>query len=750
MAKKIIISFFDQPLTEPAFSYQIEIKGYPFFYNNGQDLAQVNYVPNGSPLVTESDVERGTNLNETINNTISYLSLKYQHLILSYSRVGDTIEVYINSSDYVNVIYNSYISSINITVVQPSNSDNKGLKYYFQYINEANDEYECRIFKKEYTGDSIEIYGKAIIEKASIKNHLDPIRGTGISLELEAGLNLNFEDLYTENERDFTVKLYKNGVVVFRGYLDPQGIYQSFVRDTWILSISCVDGLGSLENMSFVNEDGFHFVGKMKAIDIIYNCLKRTGILLPINTCINTYYTGLTPSDDLDILQQIELNTNRYIRVDDQTIMSCEEVLKSILDLFKACITQENAEWYIYKPNEIYSNQYAVFRRYNTDNVYSGNVTLNLNYSLGSQINGFYPHHCNSDQKIEIKAAISSARVNYKYGYVVGIMYNTKFEHNYGIMQYDGWNIISAYYSSNYIVNDPTSNVGLIIKDSISFFTPNVISDPIGVTINDLLSLKISSVSTLRNGSYGGKTLTMQIKQGIYYLKYAPKNNQSPISDAAELAVWTTNSADRYRLNIYGNFDIKVSLPKILSDGNITVAIISIEPALTEGGRTVIKEIDLVPTVDSYSEIGEIHTSYRDNNVSSKVEDNNVIYNGDNAGTVYLGAIFKNDGLTPTTTWFRRGRNESFPILRISSEEILRISQKPTKIFTGSVYGYIPYLSVTSIDNIVGKFSPIEYEFDTFRNICRVKYLELFSAEVYDILYNFTPDYGNTVKPTIR
>ena len=47
------------------------------------------------------------------------------------------------------------------------------------------------------------------------------------------------------------------------------------------------------------------------------------------------------------------------------------------------------------------------------------------------------------------------------------------------------------------------------------------------------------------------------------------------------------------------------------------------------------------------------------------------------------------------------------------------------------------------------KFVNIEYSYDTISNITTVKCLELFSAEISDLIYKFTYDYGNTVKPTI-
>jgi len=172
-------------------------------------------------------------------------------------------------------------------------------------------------------------------------------------------------------------------------------------------------------------------------------------------------------------------------------------------------------------------------------------------------------------------------------------------------------------------------------------------------------------------------------------------------------------------------------------------------PWFTSGGKLTVSEFDIFPTTNAQTEVGEFHTVERAIRVSSNVKEVKTIYNGDNAGVVYLGAIFKDDEITPTQFWSRKGRAESYPLLRMAAEEELRISQKPLKIFSGSIFGNLPYLSVININNVGNKFMFIEYSYDTMTNIGSYKLLELFSSEIQDIIYKFTYDYGNTVKPTI-
>ena len=723
MAKKIIISFSSNPVSTDNLNYTIAIGGILVPYTNGLTNANIDY----SVIPVQSTLQK------TIERTIDYLRTNFIYDKITYQQVNDTIEVLINYEG-VSIIVSGNLTYTIIDV--PTEGYN--LKYFIQYSNHVNDSYYLGIYGRDFGGSAKEVNGKIIIEKGSVKDHLDPIRGGGLSIDLEASDQLNFEDLYSENEQDFKVRLYKNNKEFFVGYLKPDGIFQSFTRDNWIITLSCVDGLGALENLSFVKDNGLRFNGKMNALDIVYYCLKRTGIVLNINTSINVYYEGLTLTDDLDILSKIKMNSDRFFKVDDETIMSCEEVLKSVLDIFCACVTQVDGEWYIFRPNELYLNKIVSFKKYDLENQYIGLNSKNLSKSIGSQISNFYPHHCNENQVIRIKGGVSAYRLGYKYGYVSGLMPNPSFEHD-SSLNYDGWTIQYP----NQLVNDPNSFSGMIIKNGNPGKVLYAQADLIPVLQGDLLTLKLGWSN--QRSFFTGSFIHLRINVGSYYLKYSAQNDQIPFEDAIQKSKWETGLGTwTVYLNETGSFEFPI--PSIPIDGNLSMRIDFTSP---EGGTLTLNTFELSPTTNAKTEIGEFHTASRATKISSIVKENNTVYNGDNLGIVYLGAILKEDGITTTSNWFRKNFFESKPILRIASEDQLRISQKPTKVFSGDLYGFLPYLCVLSINGVSGVFMPIKYAYDTIENITKVKLLELFSAEISDLIYKFTYDYGQTVKPTI-
>ena len=739
MSKKIIISFNSQPVAGNAFEYSISINGFTAVYLNNLNIVSVDYTANGVVNSQPTTIEIQPTLKDTIYNTLFFLNKYYKNNSISYGIVDDTIEIRIDSDLGITITYGAVNPSLTVTDQDIIEDNSNNLRYFLQYNNIVNDEYKCEIYKKGYKGTPTEIKGKVSIDKGSVSDHLDAVRGTGLSLELEATTLLNLEDLYTDDEQDFTVKLYKNNIIIFVGYLKPDGVFQDYVKDVWKINIDCIDGLGALDNLSFVKESGLHFVGKMKPLDIIYYCLKRSGISLPINTSINTFYEGLAIDSTTNILNKIYLNADRFVKTNDNTIMSCDEVLRSVLDIFTAVITQQNGEWYIYKPNELFSNAFVDFKRYDISNNYTGNVSKNLNVSVGSQIDNFYPHHCNANQRIEIKGAVSAYRLGYKYGFVTGLIENGNLEHD-SSLSYTDWNLTEA--NRSVIINNPTDSLGIVTRSKTPAASNKLLltSNAIPLLVNDPVKLKVS-VSTVGMGGY----FFFKVRTGIYFL-----NREGE---------WVTTNTllnfllfkQKYSPELSSQTFSLDTLP-LPASGDVFVEIYEpwVQEGYTEFTTFRINNVNLVNTFDGGGLDGEFHTVSRTNKISSIIKSNKEVFNGDNLGIVYNGAIFKDDVISLTGNWTRKGFYELSPLLQIAAEEELRISQKPLKIFTGDLYGYVDYLSVININNIGAKFMPIEYSYNTYTNVTSIKYLELYAEEISDIIYKFTYDYGTTVKPTIE
>lgn len=748
MAKKIILAF-NSALeigTGSNFEYQIQINGIPIVYSNGNNSVNIGFNDTGD--IPPYEIKKYADLKDNVSKVLDYLTQYHSSPILTYTRLENTIEIFIDSETAI--VYGLYSANTGITVKwQNVNIVIEGeikLKYFFQYKNNVDDDYRFEIYQVGYTGDSKEISGRAVINKARVNDHLSPVRGTSVSVTLEADKTLNLEDLFSQNELDFPVKFYKNNKLIFRGFLNPDGVFQSFTRSIWNITVDCVDGLGAIDNLSFVKDNGITYLGKMSGQDLVFNCLRRTGMLQKINTSINVFYDGFSELPNRNILQSIFMNTDRFIKTDDNTIMSCGNVLRSILDLFDAVITQEEGEWYIYKPNEVMQNNgYVEFKKYGISNTYESTFTRNMNRKLGSQIDNYYPHHCSENQQIRIKGGISAFRINYKYGFLAGLIPNADLIHDTSL-NYNFWEKEDF----TNVINDPLASNGIKVRTIVTANGHGVIkSFPLAFKKDDILRFKVKyEVTTIPTG------VVFVIKQGNYKLRFS-KGINNGVSEWQLANVFTsftkTYIKDPAGAVIGGTDTFTLDFAPLMEDGDLTIELI--QPAngtiLAEDILNILK-IDIQNIgIENNNVVGEFNTVQRKNGVSSIVKENKEIYNGDNGVIAYVGAIYKLDQNTLTDKWHRKNFVESKPILQIAAEDALRISQKPAQTFSGSFFGYMPFLSLVEINNLKGRFMAIEYSYDTFENIGTQTLLEVFSSEIPDIDYKFTLDFGETVKPTI-
>ena len=627
------------------------------------------------------------------------------------------------------------------------------LKYWFEFTDVKTIVHRVEIYKDDFVGDSTQIYGSCSLNKASTKDTLESIRGGGLRIDLEANLNLTFSDFYSENERNFSVKYLRNNIELFFGWLSPEGLFESFVNDKWVISLDCTDGLGFLKNLSYVeNATGLPFSGKQSGLDIIVNCLKRTDLQQNIYSKINIYHENMLAADN--VLAETYFNVNRFVKEDrGDTYMNCDEVLRSILEPFGACLTQYKGGWYIYKPNELYTNSTLNMFAYDYNGLALSPTKVEIDFSqlLGSQINNFYPHHSNANQQLTTDSAIGAYRINYKYGLVKSFFTNLNLESN---------TTVPFYYIDEWTINDtnnlvlPSDNLGFIL-DMIPYASPTpsttlvLTSDSFNFAEDNVLRF---STSYQLYGSAINKVIAyvyfkVILTDGVdtYYLDNGGQWINSDTFISSQVSKSTKN------LIIQSN--------KMPIDGSVSIEIYRPIRLNTQGtpADVIVYRCELSPTDEELKDVkGENHTFQINDNPSTKIEKTKEVFNGDNPSDSFLGTIYESDQTTPTEFWYR---NESLlrflPILQIMGEERMIMYAKPLRVFSGDVYGYIDFLSVISISGIDGVlFMPIEHDYDALTNITKLKLKQILNeplvTNVIDkIDYSIDFDYGNVVEPTI-
>ena len=740
MAKKIIIDFSAQPIINVVgFSYDISVNDFLIYYSNGLNEVRIDFIANGDTPDEDYQLAIGTSLDETLQILLSYLRENYINDLVSYSLVDTAIEVLIQA-DAIVTIGEDLNENITITTedVEPFGSN---LKYYLYF-----DDYTLNIYKSNYQGTASEIFGTFILKKSNVDTILDQIRGTGLDLSLEANQTLTFDEFLLEDEFTYKTELLKGNQIIFEGYIKPDGCQQSFVNDVWYVNIESNDILGALKDLSFVQTNGLPFTGKMSVYDVIKGCLDRTRLSLDINTSVYVEYIDYTGTN---ILKDIYVNSDRFIKdKNDIIIMDCNEVLTSMLNLFSAVITQQDGQWWIYRPNDLELNGYTEFINQTTNTVF----TKNLNAVLGSQINGYYPHHAGANQQIEVKGAISAYRLNYQYGLVSGLITNPNFNLDRTIPILDWlanpvfFNWTSSPSIPGFIFFYPTEGYasGNFATKRLSGVIELVTSNAISANVGETFTIKMNVFKRYSNPIY-----QIKIKTSDGYFLH--QNNSWVNYDTAYSYTIPFSGEPNIYGELFGTF--KLLLPAIINNCTFQIIIcnwtgVSITLPSYYAGYISIDVLNNI--LESQGLVGEFHTVTRLLPPSSITKENQKVFNGDGIASL-IGSIFKDDLTNLTSNWTRKNKFENLPLLGISAMDDLRIQSNPIKVFTGDVYGYIPYFSVVTIDNVTGLFMPIEWDYDYKNNITRLKLLQFYNTDIADIQYTVSPDYGNnTIRPTIK
>ena len=654
-------------------------------------------------------------------------------------------------------------------------------KYYFTFYadrdtrieNGTPDEYLCSISQLDYGGLSTEIQAQQnpiqINYQNTSSNKLEPIIGSECTLNLIATVDFELEDLYTENEREFMVQIYRNLDLIWQGFIIPDGCQESFTFAPYVISVNAVDGIGLLKNLSYVQNDGNFYVGKQSFIEVIQACLVRLEApALVLNTCVNIYDITMTQGDSYDPLDQSYVSSERYLKDDQFTPMNCEEVLRSILEEWTAVLIQSSGEWYIYRPTELAVNGDLVFRRYLEGyRIYDQpTVTENLDLVLGGESEGLVlaPYfHINTDQMKMIDRPYKNASMAYLYGLLQNPyeqLDNPNFFGTLGCVPtpvgpcdtitISGWTKAGVMYVGLW----PTG--GIIFYDEADPFDPPNVTNyyennnliPLNYSATNKERLKI--VVTYENPdpdffAYMNFSITLDASGNIYYLQ---QNGSWQLAGAGVSDYYQVPSV----VGVGGD-SIILTDPAPIS-GDIAFRILA--PTAT-GNNIIYTNISAFLFLDFGDQIGEMHTATQDGKFTFVPETINV-FNADSPTELYVGAIFGADQTTLTTLWTRRGISESIlaapyaaskAFLRIAVEEKQRLYAGPFVRFEGSIFGYFNPVQRWSINLVTGYFMNLSLNYDLQQNICKAVMGRIVDDEIA-LVYTLVADYGATTRVTVK
>lgn len=617
--------------------------------------------------------------------------------------------------------------------------------YFFEFDDIDNIRHRVNIYDVNAEPNYVEIQGNCTLESQDDEDTMTSFRPQLLNVNLLASTSLTFEDLYTEQERVYKVEYIRNNDTEFVGWLSPEGLFENYVEDKWFINLQAIDGLGYLEDIAYTDVDGILYNGKQSFLEIITNCLAKTNLTLPFRTSINVFYNGYVGDD---ILANIYANSERFLTNDNAEALSCKDVLKSCLEVFNATIIQSGGYWYIYRTIEAFDNANITFYNYDSSGVLipdTNTITKDISVQLGSQVDGYYPHHTNINQQKSIKRSLGAYRVNLKYGLPISLNNNPNLVWN-NVASIDDWNIVGTEIVAK-------SNLkGFVIYPSLTNATLQAETDYIPITDNGFVEFNCR----LSNPSDVIKTASIlrvvyKKNSNYYYLK---KDDGTWSSGTAPSNVLSDGN---YVINIdigigVQGFNISIKSQEVPEpDGEVKIMVYN---AFTGAGNGVINydELSVYNANVNNASQGRNYTIEKSENYTPSTDDVKQILVGDTDDNAYYSTIYKSDEVTPTVDWNRANIVESKPVLRIMAEDRIKNAWFPRVIFSGDVFGYLPLFSLLNINNVKNKMSPVQWVYDPVQNVTTIKSIELmnYDFDVDDVLYSQTEDYGETIKPKIR
>jgi hypothetical protein len=425
-------------------------------------------------------------------------------------------------------------------------SNNYGVFYRLEYDTKSGSETRIDISKRDYSGGVTEVCGAGVPFEKSLRGEgsqdkFESLLSTTVAIHLTSETNFAFQSLYANSPEEFRAYYYQDSTLKGIYKVLPQQAAEDYKAPPYYVSVIATDALASLNQLSFLQDDGQRFNSNVKSIDLIAFILRKIRLNLNIRVAINMYATGMDTTDSDDPLDQAYVDTDDYYL--DGGVPTLETVLRKIIEPYGARLLQENAVWNILRVEELHG-EYD-YREFDYNGVYVSNSSYDpvldiIPPSQSSQ--GIFLS--DADHFLSLCPGYGKIRVLYKLGLRENILENGNFRlksiansgNVYGFtLDTFGWQLVSSDYpiSSSWDEMEGGTNVAWKISgdSTVTLNTGNayITSDSYTVKMGLANTLKItirykvpvpiaSGLSTPVAVNIPYQKVRVRVKYGSYYL----------------------------------------------------------------------------------------------------------------------------------------------------------------------------------------------------------------------------------------
>lgn len=352
------------------------------------------------------------------------------------------------------------------------------IEYYVNVGDQQVSQTKIEIQERDYSGDYTEYKaGPSPIEIAlrgdgEIDKFMS-VMATNANITLMSETSFQYVHLVSGDDEKYRVVYSKNFgsgyEIIWTGKIVQQTYQEPYISPPYEVRFTCNDGLPDLDKKTYCQPDGLPYSGRVKAIQLISECLKKTGVPLNIRVACNLYATGMDSTDADDPLDQAYVDVFRFYLLDDAPTYLF--VLQTILESFGARLIQWENRWNITRVEELR----AAYDWREFD--FNGNYTSNgATDPIIERVPPLSPGvwFRDEDQNLEIIKGYGKVRLNYNLGLVKNIfrngdftlksVYNELFNAYSLALNMDGFTVVNGAYGifTSYERID-NNNIALII-----------------------------------------------------------------------------------------------------------------------------------------------------------------------------------------------------------------------------------------------------------------------------------------------
>lgn len=299
-------------------------------------------------------------------------------------------------------------------------------KYRMEYDDLVGGVTRLDVAGRTYEGDVEEVCGSGSpfslrLRGEGEQNKFLPVLRTEGVITFVTDTPEQFRDLFTFDPSEWRLYYYKNSSLKWIGKILPNQYQEDYKHEPYYVSFSADDGVSSLKDIPFIQDDNTHFRGEQSIIKLLSFCLKKTGIYLPFRIGVNLFSELMDQVAADDPFDQAYVDLSRYYLIEQDP--SFFYVLEALLSSFNARIIQYDGYWNVMRVCELVDT-YA-YREFDYNGDYVTNGSRSHVLEVGVDTTDCY--FCNANQNLEITPAYGKMRIKYDLGQKPNLFENGDF-----------------------------------------------------------------------------------------------------------------------------------------------------------------------------------------------------------------------------------------------------------------------------------------------------------------------------------